>query len=84
LHLARHTRVGNRHGRRVPASTLPDFGSPDTTAFVSLVVGCFTTAYSVLRRDSRVDVMWAGFVGTFLGAGIGLLVYAIGLFTGLY
>jgi len=68
----------------VLAATPPDFGSPDTTAFVSLVVGCFVTAYSVLRRDSRTDVMWAGFAGTFVGAGIGLVIYAIALLTGLY
>lgn len=68
----------------VLASTLPDFGSPGTTAFVSLVVGCFTTAYSIVRRDNRMDVMWAGFVGTFFGASLGLLIYAMGLFTGLY
>jgi len=68
----------------VLASTLPDFGSPDTPAFVSIAIGCVFTAYAFWRKEGREDIMWTCFVGTFVGAGVGLLVYAIGLITGLY
>jgi len=68
----------------VLASTTPDFGSPDTTGLVSLAVGVVVTAHALWRRKDRGDVMWAGFLGTFAGAGAGLFLYAFGLLTGLY
>jgi hypothetical protein len=73
-----------RDDRRVLASTLPDFGSPNSPGFVSFAV-CFAfTTVAIWRGGGREEVKWAAFVGAFIGAGIGLLVYLIGLVTGLY
>jgi hypothetical protein len=62
----------------------PDFGSPDATGLVSLAVGVVVTAHALWRGKDRADVMWAGFLGTFAGAGVALILYAFGLITGLY
>jgi hypothetical protein len=68
----------------VLASTLPNLGSPGTPALMSIVFGFCWTAQAYLRGHDRDDIRWAGFQGTFFGAGIGLLSYAFGLITGLY
>jgi hypothetical protein len=68
----------------VLASTLPDFGSPGTPALVSTAVGFVWIAHAFWRGAARDEVLWAAFVGAFVGEGIGLALYAIGLVTGLY
>lgn len=65
-------------------STLPDFGSPNSPAFVSFAVCFLLTLAAFWRREGREEIRWAAFVGAFAGAGIGLLIYSIGLITGLY
>jgi len=66
------------------ASTLPDFGSPSSPAFVSFAVCFLLTLAALWRRESREEIRWAAFVGAFIGAGVGLLAYAFDLITGLY
>lgn len=66
------------NARRVLAA-LPDIGSPGTSAFISVVTGFVWTAYAFGRRQGREDILWAAFVGTFVGVGIGLCLYAISL-----
>jgi hypothetical protein len=51
---------------------------------VSFAVCFVFTAAAIRRGVDREEVKWAAFVGAFIGAGIGLLVYSIGLVTGLY
>jgi len=68
----------------VLASALPDFGSPNSPGLVSFAVCFVFTAAAIRRGVDREEVKWAAFVGAFIGAGIGLLVYSIGLVTGLY
>lgn len=66
------------------ASTLPDFGSPGTPALVSTAISFLWTVYAFWRGVERDEILWAAFVGGFIGLGIGFLLYAIGLITGLY
>jgi Flp pilus assembly protein protease CpaA len=66
------------------ASTPPDFGSPGTPAFVSGVVSFIWTLYAVVRGAEQDDILWAAFVGGFVGLGAGFALYAFSLLTGLY
>lgn len=66
------------------ASTPPDFGSPSLSADLAVWGSCLLTALALRSRVKRDNVHWAAFMGAFLGAAIGLLVYAFGLLTGLY
>lgn len=76
--------VEARNDRGVFAATLPDFGSPNSPGLVSFAV-CFAfTVAAIWRGVDREEVRWAAFMGAFIGAGIGLFVYVIGLVTGLY
>jgi len=42
------------------------------------------TAYAFSRRQPRESIQWQAFLGTFIGVGVGLLVWAFALVTGLY
>jgi Flp pilus assembly protein protease CpaA len=68
----------------VLASTLPDFGSPGTPAFVSTAISFLWTLYALRRGVEQDEIFWEAFVGGFIGLGIGFLLYAFGLITGLY
>jgi hypothetical protein len=68
----------------VLASTLPNFGSPGTPTLVSAAVSFAWTACALWRGVERDEILWAAFVGAFVGEGIGFALYAIGLVTGLY
>lgn len=66
------------------ASTLPDFGSPGTPALISTAVSFLWTIYAFRRGVGQDEILWAAFLGGFIGLGIGFLLYAFGLITGLY
>jgi hypothetical protein len=68
----------------VLASTLPDFGSPGTPTLVSAAISFVWTAYAFWRGVGREEILWSAFVGAFVGAGIGFVLYWISLVTGLY
>lgn len=66
------------------AAVLPDPGSPGFPMSVGAFVGFLATAYALGRRESREDVQWKALLGGFAGMVVGLLVYGLGLATGLY
>lgn len=66
------------------ASTLPDFGSPGTPTLVSAAISFLWTLYALMRGVEQDEVLWAAFMGGFVGLGIGFVLYAFGLTTGLY
>jgi Flp pilus assembly protein protease CpaA len=69
---------------RVFASTLPDIGSPGTPALISTAISFLWTLHAFWRGVGQDEILWAAFVGGFIGLGVGFLLYAIGLITGLY
>ncbi|MGH2956871.1 MAG: hypothetical protein ACRDL6_07760 [Solirubrobacterales bacterium] len=66
------------------AATVPDPGSQDFPAFSAIVSGALGTGFALARGLAREDVQWYGFLGTFLGAVGGLLLYFALLVTDLY
>jgi hypothetical protein len=49
-----------------------------------MVFSFAATAYAFSRRQPRESVQWKAFLGTFIGAGVRLLVWVFALVTGLY
>jgi hypothetical protein len=56
---------------------LPDPSSPNFPAVVSILIGFAGTSCGFWLRLSRDEVQWAGFLGAYLGVGVGLVVYLL-------
>ncbi|MGE5283182.1 MAG: hypothetical protein ACM3N0_12855 [Chloroflexota bacterium] len=66
------------------AATAPDPGSLGFAATCAMVFSFVGTAYAFLRREPKESIQWKAFLGTFIGVGVGLMVWAFALATGLY
>jgi hypothetical protein len=47
-----------------------------------MVIGFLATAYGLSCGKSREEVQWAAFLGAFIGAGFGLLIYGFAVMSG--
>ncbi len=65
-------------------ASLPDFGSLEGPAFLSMAFSVGLTALAKWRGLPRDEVQWAAFEGIYCGTGLGLVVLAVGVMTGLY
>jgi hypothetical protein len=58
---------------------LPDPGNPGFPAVVSILMGFSATSYGFWLGLPRDEVQWAGFLGAYIGVGLGLIVYLLKL-----
>jgi hypothetical protein len=68
----------------VPVASLPDPTSPGVIATTSLFFGFLGTTRTLWRKMPQDDVRWTAFLWGYLGVGLGLLIYCVGLISKLY